>query len=107
MALEDLLDDFLRDRPACAFQCNAMRYGALTKELSYRGLGFPRPHIPFVGLSFNDIVRSISDIQDPQWGDNKAPRAHMCQLRSLIESIVHDVGYRSTEVDLSGLVEIK
>ncbi|KAF2187432.1 hypothetical protein K469DRAFT_534191, partial [Zopfia rhizophila CBS 207.26] len=49
--LETLLDNLRLDQTECNFECNAMQYGTLIKELRYRGLLFPRPETPFLGYS--------------------------------------------------------
>lgn len=107
-AIQDLLADFQQDRIKCSFECNAMQYGALAKELSCRALMFPRPHIPFRGYSVKDVITSVRGIRDPRWcsGDtsNHASyydshcRPHTCKLTSRINPLV-----KRLEEDLQGL----
>lgn len=111
-AFEQLLDYFRQDIADCAFECNAVRYGALTKELSGRGLLFPRPQIPFLGYSVENITASIRDIQDPHWGNKSkgsnygsshgsTVKYHSCQLRLFIEPIIQFVGSNLRGLSLS------
>lgn len=93
-ALDKLLDEFLHDRNSCTFECNAIHYGALTKELSTRGLLFPQPQTPFLGYSFSNVAASIRSIPDLQWCDLEGERRsypyrdpHGCRLRSHLENI--------------------
>ncbi|KAF2108625.1 hypothetical protein BDV96DRAFT_652565 [Lophiotrema nucula] len=62
--LENLLQDLLHDRNQCDYECNALRYGTLTKELASRGLHSPGPQAPYLGYSFENIVSSVVHIQD-------------------------------------------
>jgi hypothetical protein len=95
-ALEGFLDNLRQDRTDCTFECNAMRYGALTKELSSRELLFPRPQIPFLGYSVEDTTASIREIRDPNWcsGNNSSLsyygscRSHGCKLTNYIKPII-------------------
>lgn len=121
LALEDLLDDFRLDRTACAFECNAIRYGTLTKELSSRGLLFPRPTTPFIGLNFENIVTSVGNIQDPQRGEMptepkpnhysyshssaiKPNKVHSCQLKSLITPVIQLISANVNGLSLSDFI---
>ncbi|KAF1994240.1 hypothetical protein P154DRAFT_586617 [Amniculicola lignicola CBS 123094] len=100
LALENLLDDFRSDRIKCTFECNAMRYGALVKEMSSRTLLFPRPQIPFLGYSIEDTTASVREIRDPKWcnGNNRSHpfypphcQSHDCKLTSHIWPIVSSI----------------
>ena len=100
--LDDLLKDFHQDREACTFECNALRYGLLSKELDCRGLLFPRPQIPFLGLSFEDVVSSLGDIQNPKW-HNESERqrySHYCELRLYIQRIIDRIDDKLTGLSL-------
>jgi hypothetical protein len=105
-AQEALLEDFLHNRNSCTFECNALHYGALTKELWSRGLMNPRPQIPFLGYSFNDTVTSIRSIPDIMWYDadsrNRAfdstHQLHGCKLTSQLATIIGSI-----EDNLNGL----
>ncbi|KAH7117538.1 hypothetical protein B0J11DRAFT_582945 [Dendryphion nanum] len=62
-SLEALLKSLRLDQNECTFECNAIQYGTLAKELGYRGLLFPTPQAPFYGYSFENIASSIRLIQ--------------------------------------------
>jgi hypothetical protein len=106
-AHENLLDEFLHNRHCCTFACNAIHYGALTKELCIRGLLFPRPQIPFLGYSFDNITTSIRSIPNLEWCDlsqeqfysSKRQSPHDCRLASHLKSIISRI-----ESNLDGLL---
>lgn len=107
--LERLLHDFRIHRSLCSWECDSMRYGVLSKELSIRGL-FPLPQVPFLGYSFEDIHESLYGIWDFDWCHKKVSHSNHskrhratkgCQLRPLILTIIDEADRHLTGLVLS------
>jgi hypothetical protein len=69
-----------------------MLLGALTKEMHARHLLSPRPAIPFPGLSYAEIAKSIGTFRSPKWTCRGRPcdREHN-RLYVDLDSIVYSV----------------
>lgn len=89
-----------------------MRYGVLSKELNARGLFSPRPQIPYLGYTFEEVAASLREIRDPHWchakkGGPSQPRSrnchpHTCRLSSIIDSIIDSVDSQLNGVTMPG-----
>ncbi|KAF2660953.1 hypothetical protein K491DRAFT_648246 [Lophiostoma macrostomum CBS 122681] len=91
--LTSLLQDLLYDRDQCGYECNAFRYGLISKELASRGLHSPGPQAPFLGYSFENIASSIVHIQGSplQTSHSMGVFGSQCAINTQISPLVQQV----------------
>lgn len=92
--LDVALERFREEHADCIIERDSMRYGVLMKKLESYGLSYPHPQIPFLGLSFDDLIQTFSRLRDPQWRDlwdGIPPQDHVGELRLHILRLVHIV----------------
>lgn len=95
--LHDVTLSLLEGTNKCSFECDSILLGALIKKTRALGLFSPRPTKPFYGLSHQNLVSSICEIQSPRWWsetDNKSSRydgwerrrvSHACTFKDQLE----------------------
>lgn len=89
----------LRDRLDCSFACSSMLLGALTKELSCKGMLEPRVTKPFHGYSLMSVEALVLSIKTPEWsnysglgysyGARSTP--HSCKIVGKLEPTIEEL----------------
>ncbi|KEZ43248.1 hypothetical protein SAPIO_CDS4942 [Scedosporium apiospermum] len=66
-SLHGVADTLCGVKPRCSYECDAILYGMLIKQM--RDIGLPRPGeaIPDQGFAMESLVRSICQFKDPTW----------------------------------------
>lgn len=65
--VDALLLELENDQNECSFECNAIHYGALSKELGARGLTRQVLQAPFETHSFEGLTAAFNSIQAVDW----------------------------------------
>ncbi|KAL3488392.1 hypothetical protein BJX62DRAFT_240087 [Aspergillus germanicus] len=98
LLLQNTLDAFLNAEHGCSFECSAIMYGALTKELHRVGLLSPLlPVAPFRGWAYRQLLEKVSSIKSPtwctrtreRWGYDSGISQHQCDSSSFAQLFGH------------------
>ncbi|CAO2658135.1 Nn.00g073950.m01.CDS01 [Neocucurbitaria sp. VM-36] len=86
-----------------SFACGSMLLGALTKHLHRLGWLLAKPEIPFAGHSFENICKTIKEVEAPFWSSEYTQRRygnsswHGCGLQSTTIGPEIDAVLKSTQ----------
>jgi hypothetical protein len=89
-ALHELATNLRDDKDGCSFDCRSMLLGALIKQMHSRGLHSPRPIEPFLGFSFDSIVKSVSEMSSPD-SYHGQHSYDSCTLQQFVHPIINSL----------------